>query len=158
MFNKEKFAEILSKINKTYDTMTEFAEKSGVNRTYLSQYINQKLDAPPSPKVLMKIANNSHDITNYEYLMQVCGFLINEKTGKLEDVRKAQQTLKYDNMIKKINLSNSEQEVLNQLISYFNNNYNNNLTIEENEEKTLSIINKYKNIEHCDISKVKERF
>lgn len=75
MFDKKKFAEILIKINETYDTMTEFAEKSKVNRTYLSQYINQKLDTPPSPKVLMKIANHSNKITSYEELMLVCGYL-----------------------------------------------------------------------------------
>lgn len=158
MFNKKKFAEILIKINETYDTMTEFAEKSGVNRTYLSQYINQKLDSPPSPKVLMKIANNSHNITNYEYLMQICGFLIDEKSGKLNDIRKAQQILKYENMIKKINLSNSEKEILNQLILYFNDNYDNNLSIEENKNNTLSIINNFKNIKNCDVLKIEDGF
>ena len=79
MFNKLKFSQILNKINNTYDTMTEFAEKSGVNRTYLSQYINQKLDNPPSPKVLTKIAKYSNGITNYEELMEICGYIEGSK-------------------------------------------------------------------------------
>ena len=75
MFDKIKFAKILGDINNTYDTMTEFAQKSGVNRTYLSQYINQKLDAPPTPKILIKIAENSHGIITYDNLMQICGYV-----------------------------------------------------------------------------------
>lgn len=86
MFDKIKFSQILNKINSTYDSMTEFSEKSKVNRTYLSQYINQKLDSPPSPKVLQKIANNSNKITNYEELMLTCGYL--EKNMEINEVLK----------------------------------------------------------------------
>lgn len=86
MFDKIKFSQILNKINSTYDSMTEFSEKSKVNRTYLSQYINQKLDSPPSPKVLLKIANNSNKMTNYEELMLTCGYL--EKNMEIDEVLK----------------------------------------------------------------------
>lgn len=82
MFNKLKFSQILNEINNTYDTMTEFSEKSGVNRTYLSQYINQKLDSPPSPKVLERIASASNQVTSYNELMQVCGFIRLTKLSK----------------------------------------------------------------------------
>lgn len=74
MFDKVKFAKILSNINDTYNTMTEFAQKSEVNRTYLSQYINQKLESPPTPKILEKLANVSNGITTYEDLMITCGY------------------------------------------------------------------------------------
>ncbi len=86
MFDKIKFSQILNKINNTYDSMTEFSEKSKVNRTYLSQYINQKLENPPSPKVLLKIANNSNKITNYEELMLTCGYL--EKNMEIDEIFK----------------------------------------------------------------------
>ncbi len=86
MFDKIKFAKILSNINNTYNTMTEFAEKTGVNRTYLSQYINLKLDSPPSPKILMKIANSSNKATNYEELMLACGYL--EKDMEIDEMSK----------------------------------------------------------------------
>ena len=75
MFDKIKFANILNKINNLYDTMTEFAKKSEVNRTYLSQYINLKLDNPPTPKILTKIANASHGLVSYEQLMNICGYM-----------------------------------------------------------------------------------
>lgn len=75
MFNKEKFSNLLSKINNTYNSMTEFAQKADFDRTYISKYINMKLDNPPSPKILAKIANASNEITNYEELMLVCGYI-----------------------------------------------------------------------------------
>lgn len=75
MFDKIKFAKLLNDINDTYDTMTEFAKKSAVNRTYLSQYINMKLDSPPTPKILEKITSASNGITTYNELMQVCGYI-----------------------------------------------------------------------------------
>lgn len=118
MFNKLKFSQILNEINNTYDTMTEFAEKSGVNRTYLSQYINQKLDNPPSPKVLMKIANYSNGITNYEKLMEICGYIDGSK-----------QLIEYENYElfskmwdkywadrKKLLLSSEENNIIHELL------------------------------------------
>lgn len=52
MFNKEKFSSILKEINSTYSSMTEFAQKASFDRTYISKYINMKLDNPPTPKIL----------------------------------------------------------------------------------------------------------
>lgn len=75
MFNKIKFAHILKKVSETYENQREFAEKSKVNRTYLSQYINLKLDTPPTPKILEKIAESSNKITNYNDLMFICGYI-----------------------------------------------------------------------------------
>lgn len=75
MFNKIDFANILKKINSLYENQTSFAEASDVNRTYLSQYMNLKLDAPPSPKILKGIANASKGLTTYDDLMQICGHI-----------------------------------------------------------------------------------
>lgn len=75
MFNKYKFSKILNNIYKTYNNQREFAEATGVNRAYLSQYINQKLDNPPSPKVLEKIADASKGLIDYIDLMQICGYI-----------------------------------------------------------------------------------
>ena len=75
MFDKVKFAEIISKINSTYDTMTEFSKKANFDRTYISKYINQKLNNPPTPKILKKLADASNNITTYEELMEVCGYI-----------------------------------------------------------------------------------
>ena len=75
MFDKIKFANILKKINDTYDNQVSFAKVSDVNRTYLSQYINMKLDNPPSPKVLKGIAYASNGIVSYSELMKICGYI-----------------------------------------------------------------------------------
>ena len=75
MFDKNKFAQILKNINETYDSQRDFAKKSGINRTYLSQYMNIKLDEPPKPNILKKIADNSNGIVSYYELMIICGYV-----------------------------------------------------------------------------------
>lgn len=75
MFNKSEFSHTLSRINDTYNTMTDFAKKASFDRTYISKYINLKLNNPPTPKILNKIANASNGITTYEELMNICGYL-----------------------------------------------------------------------------------
>lgn len=104
MFDKKKFSNILQKISDTYESISEFAEKSKVNRTYISKYINEKLDAPPSPKVLLKIANNSNKITNYEELMLTCGYL--EKDMEIEELLK-KTFQQYLPTLKKLNVDNA---------------------------------------------------
>ena len=73
-FDKEKFANILKRINDSYPTQTDFSNKT-INRTNISQYINMRLDSLPKPNTLKKIAENSNDITTYKELMKVCGYI-----------------------------------------------------------------------------------
>lgn len=75
MFDIKLFSEILQKISNTYSSISEFAKKSEVNRTYLSKYINMKLENPPAPKILERIASNSNGIVSYAQLMEICGYL-----------------------------------------------------------------------------------
>ena len=75
MFNKEKFSEILKKIYNTFDNQRDFADATGVNRGYLSRYMNMKISNPPSPKILINIANASKGITTYDELMKICGYI-----------------------------------------------------------------------------------
>lgn len=51
MFQKVKFKEQLQKLIGNSAT-TEFSERTGFNRTYLSKYLNLRLDRPPSPDLL----------------------------------------------------------------------------------------------------------
>lgn len=74
MFDKESFSEILKKIYNTYNNQRDFANATGVNRGYLSQYMNLKLNSPPKPNILKKIADSSKGITNYDELMEICGY------------------------------------------------------------------------------------
>lgn len=75
MFNKTKFSEVLISIVNKYDSISDFANSSKVGRSYLSKYINQKIDAPPSPKVLEKISNHSKALVTYKELMNICGYI-----------------------------------------------------------------------------------
>lgn len=84
MFNQDKFANILKKINESYDTMTDFGKSASFDRTYISKYINKKLSNPPTPKILEKIAKASKGITTYSELMQICGYInINEYDSEI---------------------------------------------------------------------------
>lgn len=74
MFDKNKFAQIIKNIKEIYSSQEEFAEKSGIGRTYLSQYMNMKLDKPPKPEILEKLAVSSNGIVTYDELMTVCGY------------------------------------------------------------------------------------
>lgn len=74
-FNKEKFAKILKKINDSYPSQRGFARISNVNRTYISKYINKKINYPPRPNLLQRIANNSNGLATYDELMEVCGYI-----------------------------------------------------------------------------------
>lgn len=75
MFDKIKFAQVLKNINDTYSTMTEFAKNADFDRTYISKYINMKLENPPKPKILKKLADASHGIISYTELMLICDYL-----------------------------------------------------------------------------------
>lgn len=71
MFEKVLFKQQLEQLMQDCTT-TEFAERTGFNRTYLSKYLNLRLDRPPSPDLLKSIAGPS---VSYETLMVTCGYL-----------------------------------------------------------------------------------
>lgn len=103
MFDKEKFSTILKEINNTYDNQTQFGDCAHVNRAYLSQYMNMKLDNPPSPKILKNIANASKDLTTYEYLMKICGYFEKLSGERLKTSRlNKNMSLDYVSVITKI--------------------------------------------------------
>lgn len=76
MFDKITFANILKNINNAYPNQRVFANQLKLlNRTYISKYINLRLDNPPRPEVLKELAENSKGITTYEELMLICGHI-----------------------------------------------------------------------------------
>lgn len=75
MFDKLRFAQIIKNIKETYSSQEDFSKKSGIGRTYLSQYMNMKLNEPPKPKILEKLADASNGITTYNELMLICNYL-----------------------------------------------------------------------------------
>ena len=82
MFNIDLFSKTLQDILKNFESITELSEKSGVNRTYLSKYINKKLDTPPSPKILEKISDITNNASYYDLLI-ICGYLDQEEYSKI---------------------------------------------------------------------------
>lgn len=138
MFNKNLFSKKLSLINNTYSSMTEFAKKANFDRTYISKYINKKLDNPPTPKILEKIAKSSNSITTYEELMEICGYL---------------NISEFNNGRVYINTNKSTPP------HFFTENYIETLNKEELkafEEISQIIINKYKNNKAFDINAIKK--
>jgi len=116
MFDKKKFAQILKNISDEYDNQRDFSKKSGINRTYLSQYINLKLEEPPKPKLLEKLANSSYGITNYSELMKICGYT---EKSLLEEYLDDFYQKKEENLIENltnISLSTEENETYQTLI------------------------------------------
>lgn len=148
MFNIEKFSVVLQKISDSYNSISEFAETSEVNRTYLSKYINKKLNTPPSPKVLMKIANNSNNIVTYEQLMEMCGYIAGEPLHDLSTITEAYQ---YENLLKKINLTQSEKDMLKTFEIKIKNLLNEGKEYDEIENIILQEIDKLS----CDYNKDK---
>lgn len=115
MFKKDEFANILQRINSTYDTMTEFGKKAFLDRSYISKYINKKLDNPPSPKILLKIADASNGIISYFELMNICGYIhYGDNTEEIQDMVVSNNIANYElmkqscNQILSYNFSNNE--------------------------------------------------
>ena len=82
MFDKEAFSKIIQDIINKYESQREFAKISSINRTYISQYINMKIDSPPKPEMLKRLANKSKGVVDYNTLMKVCGYIKNDNHMK----------------------------------------------------------------------------
>lgn len=123
MFDKNKFANIIRKIKDTYSNQEDFSKKSGIGRTYLSQYMNMKIDNPPKPRILEKLANASNGITTYKELMLVCNYVD-------------------DNLNK----------ICGNTISLISNPYTNNDEYNPAEQFLLSIIHTYNNLSNSNES------
>lgn len=83
MFKKKMLKELLEKAVEEYPTATEFSEKSGVDRTYLSKLMNLRKDTPPKPETLKNVAEVSNSVSYIE-LMVACGYLGEEFLSYLE--------------------------------------------------------------------------
>ncbi|WP_368490226.1 helix-turn-helix domain-containing protein [Clostridium sp. BJN0013] len=79
MFDKKKFKFLIEKAMRDR-RISQYAEDSGVNRTYLSKYINQRLDNPPTPDILKRLSNASYGNVSYEEFMEVSGYIDNKIT------------------------------------------------------------------------------
>lgn len=87
-FDKVKFSEILVKIKNSYGSINQMAEKSEVTSAYLSKLIRLMYDNAPSPEILKKIANHSNNLTSYDELMKVCGYIENDYSNLKVELEK----------------------------------------------------------------------
>lgn len=76
-FDKEKFSKQLKFVTQNIN-ISDYAEKCGISRSYLSQYIGKHRDNPPKPEILEKIADASEGKLTYEELMVTAGYLDKE--------------------------------------------------------------------------------
>lgn len=88
MFDIAGFRELILKA-KGDMTSVEFAKKSGVNRTYISKFINEKKSKPPSPDVIKRIAESSQERVDYLDLLKAAGYFEEKhyESGNLENNR-----------------------------------------------------------------------
>lgn len=105
MFDKKEFSKLLKKAIGNRTT-TEYADESGVNRTYISKLLNKKLNNPPSPEILKRLAEVAHNGVTYEDFMIAAGYFTikNLQLGKIEKIKE-------DNKLKTF-----WQEFLNEII------------------------------------------
>lgn len=72
MFDKDKFAELLKKAIGDRTT-TDYADQTGVNRTYISKLLNKKLSNAPGPDIIKKLSSRAYYNISYESLMVAAG-------------------------------------------------------------------------------------
>lgn len=69
-FDKKRFSELLKNTIGSNRTITEFSSECNLARPYISKFINCKLDTPPSPEAISKIASVArNNITECDLLV-----------------------------------------------------------------------------------------
>lgn len=152
MFDKNKFAKVIKDIKETYNSQEEFAKKSTIGRTYLSQYMNIKLDKPPKPEILERLANASNGVVSYEDLMIMCGYLKNEYenySDLLDKISKSKAYIDCMNLLKSTTLTDNE---ITKILYYVSS-----TDIENNEseiERMISSLFQKASSEHKELLKI----
>lgn len=74
MFDKKKFREVLRIARGKRDNQ-QYADESGVSRTYISNYMNLKRESPPSVEVLKMLASAAHNGVSFQDFMVAAGYI-----------------------------------------------------------------------------------
>ena len=114
-FQKEEFSKVLKSICDSYGSINKMANKSGITASYISKLIRLLYDSPPSPEILKKIADNSNYITSYDTLMNICGYLDNQKLDLNNSKMKNDYSLNFSYTLYN-KLNNTGQEKVNDYI------------------------------------------
>ena len=159
MFDKNKFAQILKNINETYISQRDFSKKSEINRTYLSQYMNMKLDEPPKPKILEKLADASNNIVSYDELMQICGYVSSnyyKQIYELEDNLKILEE-SYLDKLSAVKLSKEEENVFEDLTTIIHFSDFKNISTIEFDNKINSYFDNMDYLNEKSIAKISQK-
>lgn len=84
-FDKESFLNILNRIKSKYESQNKMANAMNLSSAYFTKLFDINTKNPPAPEYLKRIADNSKGITTYQELMQICGYIDN---NKLDDIKK----------------------------------------------------------------------
>lgn len=145
MFDQDKFSEIITKIKDFYGSVSDFANAASVGRSYLSKYKNKRIPAPPTPKVLERIAEASNGITDYDELMQVCGYLNSNMSSK--DIMAQNICKEYENKIDSL-YTNIDKDFIFELL----------IKQDEHNATVLNTLNDYIQINYGNTDSAKELF
>jgi SOS-response transcriptional repressor LexA len=74
MFNKDTFSTLLKTAIGSNRTITEFSNECNLARPYISKFINCKLDTPPSPEAISKIASAARNNISECDLLVAAGY------------------------------------------------------------------------------------
>lgn len=74
MFDRTAFAVLLKKAMGDR-TATQYSDETGVNRTYISKLLNEKLPSPPSPEIIKRLSEKAYNGVTYEKFMIAAGHL-----------------------------------------------------------------------------------
>lgn len=74
-FNKEKFAELLLLAKGSERSINQYGLHSDISPAHISRLLRGKLNAPPSPDTIKKLADKAHNGVTYEELMKAAGHL-----------------------------------------------------------------------------------
>lgn len=124
MFDKKLFKELLKEAIGD-KSIAQYARECGVDRSYLSRFLNLKLDNPPQPETLEKIAKNTDKLT-YEDLMLAAGYY----SGKSNDL-----------ILKYLLMQEEKTEVIKKLYYQFK---SEKIRNKASKEGTVPVIRKYK--------------
>lgn len=145
MFDQDKFSEIITKIKDFYGSVSDFANAASVGRSYLSKYKNKRIPAPPTPKVLERIAEASNGITDYDELMQVCGYLNSNMSSK--DIMAQNICKEYENKIDSL-YTNIDKDFIFELL----------IKQDEHNATVLNTLNDYIQMNYGNTDSAKELF
>lgn len=86
-FNKEKFAELLSLAKGSERSINQYGLHSDISPAHISRLLRGKLDTPPSPETIKKLADKAHNGVTYQDLMEAAGHLgeLNLGFGSIDD-------------------------------------------------------------------------